>query len=771
MSALDEFNTIVAQMISTLKEQVLADGVVLAGVAPPPPLPSGSSTEEFVGPFASWVNLQTAYGAIGDGVADDTAAIQAALDDLATGIHSPTLYIPSGTYKVMSTLTLIGIEGISIIGESPDTAILRWAGSNDGNVLWLDGVSYSRVCRLTFDGNGMAGALIDQSLQQSLGGTRQFDTGNEYADLILKDAQIGIRGGNAGYGASEVSVLRCKFLGTGFGISLKNFNALDWWIWDSHFENNNYAITNNPGAGNFNVYGSVFKGSSQSDIEILNTGNFSFRDNFSIDSKIFVNEEFYFTNGATTRAHNNRVISPAGTEGIHWFQGNMGPDAITDNQFFTPAGELYGSVNIYAFRPPDAIAVGNTYTYTGEWLPIAVHSQSGDGRFFDVDNHVVSSIDATEPILPIVPPNNNRQIFEVASSATSVVIQQAINQAAALNGQKPIVHLQYGNYSLNAALTIPPCDLQLVGDGFGAHATRLAWAGSGPAIILQGPSKATLMEFGIVISGDGTGILIDDADQPGSRVYLQQPQLTEATTACLFVDGLDHTLVEIRNAAISYTAVPPANGIGLDVVGGSLASAGTPAEGRTVIMSGGGGVNHITNQVSNGGNLTVRDFWYEGGNQTLYAKISGPSTFMMEGSRVAVPSNNGHVIEFVGFSGKATIMACTLSSNTDIDEASTGSVWVVANDFSQSPQWLTENSGSGTVYYNLNRRLGGDGSEPIPDAGPTPGDAWMQEMLEQIRNTKPSVINDLGVGVTDVRIYRVGVQRGAYGIRISPSRV
>ena len=62
--------------------------------------------EEFVGPFSSWTNLKSAYHAVGDGNADDTAAIQSALNDLGTEGHSPVLFMPSGRYRITRTLTL-----------------------------------------------------------------------------------------------------------------------------------------------------------------------------------------------------------------------------------------------------------------------------------------------------------------------------------------------------------------------------------------------------------------------------------------------------------------------------------------------------------------------------------------------------------------------------------------------------------------------------------------------------------------------------------------
>ena len=46
------------------------------------PLTAMASEEEFVGPFASWLDAQRDCGATGDGGADDTAALQRALDDI-----------------------------------------------------------------------------------------------------------------------------------------------------------------------------------------------------------------------------------------------------------------------------------------------------------------------------------------------------------------------------------------------------------------------------------------------------------------------------------------------------------------------------------------------------------------------------------------------------------------------------------------------------------------------------------------------------------------
>jgi len=65
-------------------------------------VPAGAATvtrpAEFVGPFLSWANVKTEFGAVGDGQADDTAAIQRALVSVRSK-DSPkkVLYFPAGT--------------------------------------------------------------------------------------------------------------------------------------------------------------------------------------------------------------------------------------------------------------------------------------------------------------------------------------------------------------------------------------------------------------------------------------------------------------------------------------------------------------------------------------------------------------------------------------------------------------------------------------------------------------------------------------------------
>ncbi len=69
---------------------------------------------------SDWINVK-AHGAIGNGTTDDTAAIQASINALPSG--GGVVYLPSGTYKITSALTIV--SDIFLRGAGANATIIK----------------------------------------------------------------------------------------------------------------------------------------------------------------------------------------------------------------------------------------------------------------------------------------------------------------------------------------------------------------------------------------------------------------------------------------------------------------------------------------------------------------------------------------------------------------------------------------------------------------------------------------------------------------------
>ena len=100
------------------------------------------------------------FGAVGDGVVDDTAAIQAAIDSITL---AGTLHFPQGVYKITSTISILGnTRNITCVGDNgvesivPGGALLasapviQWHGANNGVMFLLDSVEGTQIERIAF---------------------------------------------------------------------------------------------------------------------------------------------------------------------------------------------------------------------------------------------------------------------------------------------------------------------------------------------------------------------------------------------------------------------------------------------------------------------------------------------------------------------------------------------------------------------------------------------------------------------------------------------
>ena len=151
------------------------------------------------------------FGAVGDGVADDTAAIQAALNSSAAAI-----YIPQGRYKVLAGLTRSGHT--RLYGDGMAASVIEFHGNYGLVYTGGDGGDHYNMSMLCMEDMALEstvknnGALLDASWTNGIGGTSK--------SLCLKNCDFSaasLSGGWA-YGvrltnARNVNIDNCRFLG------------------------------------------------------------------------------------------------------------------------------------------------------------------------------------------------------------------------------------------------------------------------------------------------------------------------------------------------------------------------------------------------------------------------------------------------------------------------------------------------------------------------------------------------------------------------------
>jgi polygalacturonase len=120
-----------------------------------------SYTPPFTGSVPTNVELKLAqtvsvkdFGAVGNGVADDTVAIQAALNSGAG-----TVYFPEGTYPVSTALTVP--SNITLTGDGVGNTKLTVVGTGTNNIFYALNRQNIKISDIWFYGNSQASASGD----------------------------------------------------------------------------------------------------------------------------------------------------------------------------------------------------------------------------------------------------------------------------------------------------------------------------------------------------------------------------------------------------------------------------------------------------------------------------------------------------------------------------------------------------------------------------------------------------------------------------------
>ncbi len=736
------------------------------------PNPSTDPAEFFVGPFPSWTNLKANYGARGNGITDDSNALQAALDELGNAESSPVLWIPSGTYRITKTLTWtrnIGDGFMSILGEHPATTKILWDGAHDEIMFKTRDINNSRFGRITWDGKNRAGCVMQHTSSGS-------SSGNEHADEFFQNVGVGIRGGTMDTKmVAEMSVLRCRFRQCSrAGISLENANSLDWWIWDSQFQDCYVGVTSGYGQGAFHVFHSFFERSTFADTFIGFASCHVLADNISRNSRAFCLAPFSW-NPLPLVIQRNTILDPT--------LGANPPEPRGGGLGKTFPYELHGPIAVKYFGPlllldnvtrsrathktpvveigEDVVAIGNTFT-----LPNAIQGK----RVLELDTIVRAASEiSSAPIEFQVPPRFTGKMFPVAQNATAAQIQKQIN-AAAREGNRAVVHLPHGRYALTQSLVIPPdSDIQIIGDG----RTFLEWQGArdGSALDVHGALRATLRDFVVQQNANqATGVRITGIDQNDARIFAQGVQVRGRTHG-FKIDALENAIVELRDSQSTnafFDPPNPANAAAMFVRGGGKRA-------RVNWFSGASSGSVPNFRVERGGALLVRALWYEG-RAAQMGRFDDTGEFTLLGAvlaRYGETNNPGAGIEVKNFRGNVALLSTQFVDAEkwadDIDalrvlgnESRMRVLVLGASGWFKRKLLVQDNAKRGEIGFLQNRSpvVAGDyvvargdeyhGSEPAPHA------RFVRALLRRARMEKPMPLTATEKGIRMFRVYIFG---------------
>ncbi|HUR09941.1 MAG TPA: glycosyl hydrolase family 28-related protein [Flavitalea sp.] len=628
--------------------------------------------EEFAGPFASWANVVTRFQAKGDGIQDDTRALQNALDNLfdpvsprnTPGGNYSIIYLPKGTYKISRTLQLRGKIGVSIIGEDPANTIIKWFGPENDTVLWTNGSAYFRISRLTVDANnrkGIEGIGIHWKEKWNNATDRSYASlNNEISDIIFNGTAIGIGGGTSSEGTnsndSEITIRRCTFNKcVETGIRITGYNALNYWIWYCRFFDCNLAIT--CVSGNFHVMNSYFKGSTLADIIHTNSYYTSVRGCLSSGSRMLSWDNGSSCNPFKRIFQGNIILKPEENPiGYH----HLGSVTMIDNILEKSRNPTVARhMNIGSWCPGNyqMLSIHNRYDY-----PKPINFTTATKEIFSYSDSTGTKITRTEAeflkALPSTPPKITRKIYEVPANANFTVIQQMVNKAAADKGLKSIVHFGVGKYYCDQPLIIPKgSDLQLIGDGLLYATTILKKNNSNPQplLVVKGPSYITLRDLQL---GDAGGIknnspvvVFENVDQRSASVFIDQ--LYSLADTSLYVNGLNYLYVEKNNSFFSG---------GNFISGGKIQKTGG---GTLQVNCFGGQFAYVT--VLNNANFVSKDCWWEG-LKGLAMNLQGEGNVTIDGAMVApTGADSSPVISIKNFAGKVSLLNMYVQGALDIN--------------------------------------------------------------------------------------------------------
>jgi hypothetical protein len=219
---------------------------------------TGSTTTRTFGARAADVINVKDYGAVGNGITDDRAAIQAAIT-AAFGDYTGTpngntnralnkpLFLPGGNYRITGPLYIYGVQGGWIYGNGIESTTISFENPGTGTVtipsgtgseitpaIMLQGCAYTKLEGFTI-GSNSSGSLAAPTVGiYSFTDGTWFCSANEFHSLLLNGFTVGILGGYGGSGGNcdNHILINCYFNNCGLaGVRIVHQNALNWAVY------------------------------------------------------------------------------------------------------------------------------------------------------------------------------------------------------------------------------------------------------------------------------------------------------------------------------------------------------------------------------------------------------------------------------------------------------------------------------------------------------------------------------------------------------------
>jgi hypothetical protein len=392
--------------------------------------------------------------------------------------------------------------------------------------------------------------------------------------------------------------------------------------------------------------------------------------------------------------------------------------------------------------------------------PSKVHSIAD--RKFNAAVSKAPSVKAVQPFAPLV----KRTIFEVPVNAGAMQIQEIINKAAVLKGQRAIVHFPMGDFYIDRTLEIPAgSDLQLIGDGI-LYASRLKKAAAldrGAYMIrINGPSYITIKDLQVEQdNADGNIFLFKGLDQAASQVRFDQ--LHSSSTTTLMIDRYDNTYFEKNNSFFAKGHI---------IYGGDKVKAGT---GTSRLYCFGGQSAGV--QLENNATMVAKDCWWEGEYRKNFMplNLTGYGNLTIDGAMLA-PSDNdsGTVVQVSKFKGRLSLLNMFLTGGIETKSDSPGLdmlAWNVSHYHKKEPRAFLKNKTSsriallGITYQcvgtsNIQCTTGDPRSFPDVSVNVQEVNKFINQLTADTRKAMPRPYLSLPAGVSNIYISRVTTSNG-----------